>query len=68
MTGTGDIGRVWAPDDTQTTAVALNVTLRPVGVMSDYEVERALIRRIESMSGDEARQWLVRMGQDGRDV
>jgi len=70
-TGTGDIwGRVLAPFEpggTQATEVPAGPP-KLLGVMSDYEVERALVRRIESMSGDEARRWLVRMGRDRRDV
>ena len=65
--GTGNISRgvlpPCEPDCTQATVVA-GGALRPAGVMSDYEVERALICRIESMSGDEARRWLVRMGHN----
>ncbi len=64
MTGTGDIGRVLAPVESGDTQVAVipDGTPKPLGVMSDYEVERELIRRIEKMSGDDARRWLLRIG------
>lgn len=65
MVGTGDTGHVLTPLEpagTLATVVPAGES-KLLGVMSDYEVEQALIRRIERMGGDEARRWLVRMGR-----
>lgn len=48
------------PDGTKVTVGMPAGPPRLLGVMSDYEVKRELVRRIENMSGDEARQWLLR--------
>lgn len=66
MLGTGDSGYVLSSSNTNDTRALAGVSsgpLKPLGVMSDYEVEQALICRIESMDSDEARQWLIRMTQ-----